>query len=91
MFTFQLGFLSVYLSDPLIEAFTSGASIHIITAQLGNLFGVTLVERPSYFSVPKVCELIEKKLKFESYKFYRDGSAYFQTFKIQMLQRSLFQ
>ena len=57
MFVLQLGFLSIYLSDPLIGAFTSAASIHIITAQLGNMFGFPLVEQAGLFSLPKVINL----------------------------------
>ncbi len=60
MFILQLGFLSIYLSEPLIEALTSGASIHIVTAQLGNLFGLTLTEGSGFFKVPKVSKLIRK-------------------------------
>lgn len=54
MFLFQLGFLSIYLSDPLIGALTSGASIHIIAAQFNNLFGISLVEKDGLFKLPKV-------------------------------------
>jgi MFS superfamily sulfate permease-like transporter len=54
MFVLQLGFLSIYLSDPLIGAFTSGAAIHIVTAQLGNMFGFHISEHSGIFRVPKV-------------------------------------
>lgn len=37
---FQLGSLSVFLSDTLISGFTTGAAVHVFTSQVKNLFGV---------------------------------------------------
>ncbi|XP_076469470.1 prestin-like isoform X2 [Babylonia areolata] len=36
----RLGFLTVYLSDPLISGFTTGASCHVFTSQIKHIFGL---------------------------------------------------
>ncbi|XP_059150453.1 prestin-like isoform X2 [Physella acuta] len=38
---FRLGFLTVYLSDPLISGFTTGAAIHVFTSQIKHIFGIS--------------------------------------------------
>ena len=38
---FRLGFITVYLSDPLISGFTTAAAVHVVTSQIKNIFGVT--------------------------------------------------
>ncbi|XP_071961597.1 prestin-like [Antedon mediterranea] len=43
---FQLGFISVYLSDPVVRGFTTGAAMHVFTSQFKHLFGIEL---ESYF------------------------------------------
>ncbi|XP_066997153.2 prestin [Anabrus simplex] len=42
---FQLGVLSVLLSDTLVSGFTTGASIQVLTTQVKNIFGVKLPRR----------------------------------------------
>ncbi|KAL4226525.1 hypothetical protein ACF0H5_014510 [Mactra antiquata] len=37
---FRLGFITVYLSDPLISGFTTGAACHVFTSQIKHIFGV---------------------------------------------------
>ncbi|CAL1539051.1 unnamed protein product [Lymnaea stagnalis] len=37
---FGLGFLTVYLSDPLISGFTTGAAVHVFTSQIKHIFGI---------------------------------------------------
>lgn len=37
----RLGFVTVYLSDPLISGFTTGAACHVFTSQIKHVFGVT--------------------------------------------------
>ncbi|XP_055881917.1 prestin-like isoform X4 [Biomphalaria glabrata] len=37
---FRLGFLTVYLSDPLISGFTTGAACHVFTSQIKHIFGI---------------------------------------------------
>ena len=36
----QLGFLTVYLTEPFISGFTTGAAIHVFTSQVPAMFGV---------------------------------------------------
>lgn len=36
----QLGFLTVYLTEPFISGFTSGAAIHVFSSQVPAMFGV---------------------------------------------------
>ncbi|KAL8599589.1 hypothetical protein ACOMHN_065198 [Nucella lapillus] len=38
----RLGFLTVYLSDPLISGFTTGAACHVFTSQIKHIFGVEI-------------------------------------------------
>ena len=40
MGVFRLGFITVYLSDPLISGFTTGAACHVFTSQITHVFGV---------------------------------------------------
>ena len=35
----RLGFLTVYLTEPFISGFTSGAAIHVLTSQIPSIFG----------------------------------------------------
>lgn len=35
----RLGFLTIYLSDPINKAFTCGAAMHIVSGQVGNILG----------------------------------------------------
>ncbi|KAI3378279.1 hypothetical protein SNEBB_000900 [Seison nebaliae] len=44
---FRLGFLSVYLSDPLVSGFLAGAGIFVTVSQFDNLLGLTNVPRMS--------------------------------------------
>lgn len=36
----QLGFVTTYLSDPLVSGFTTGAACHVFTSQITHVFGV---------------------------------------------------
>lgn len=38
----RLGFLTVYLSDPLISGFTTGAACHVFTSQVKHIFGISM-------------------------------------------------
>ncbi|RUS81144.1 hypothetical protein EGW08_011085 [Elysia chlorotica] len=38
--TLRLGFLTTFLSDPLISGFTTGAAIHVFSSQVKSAFGV---------------------------------------------------
>ena len=51
----KLGFVAVYLSDPIISGFTTGAAILVFTSQVKHLLGLTTVPRYSgAFAVVKV-------------------------------------
>ncbi|XP_072181553.1 prestin-like isoform X1 [Diadema setosum] len=39
---FRLGFVTVYLAQPLVRAFTTGAACHVITSQVPPLLGLNL-------------------------------------------------
>lgn len=36
---FHVGFVTKYLSDPIVAGFTTGAAIHIVVSQIGSLLG----------------------------------------------------
>jgi MFS superfamily sulfate permease-like transporter len=36
----QLGFLTVYLTEPFISGFTTGAAVHVFTSQIPSIFGL---------------------------------------------------
>ncbi|KAH9504783.1 hypothetical protein Btru_061948 [Bulinus truncatus] len=38
----RMGFLTTFLSDPLISGFTTGAAIHVFSSQIKSAFGVTV-------------------------------------------------
>ncbi|KAM4050753.1 sulfate anion transporter 1 [Anomaloglossus baeobatrachus] len=47
MAIFRLGFLSIYLSEPMLDGFATGASLTILTAQVKYLLGVKIPRAPS--------------------------------------------
>jgi MFS superfamily sulfate permease-like transporter len=54
MFIFQLGFITQYLSEPFINSFTAGASIHVFTSQMKFIFGIKL---PSFVGPLKIIKV----------------------------------
>lgn len=56
MFGLQLGFLSTYLSEPIVKAFTSAAAFHVTVSQLQSMLGLRLPRHTGTFSLFKVCE-----------------------------------
>ena len=36
----RLGFVTIYLSDPLTRGLTTGAAIHVATSQIKHVFGI---------------------------------------------------
>jgi hypothetical protein len=54
MFFLQLGFVTNYLAEPMVNGFLAGASLHVMTSQLKLLFGFKLVSYDGVFKVPKV-------------------------------------
>ncbi|XP_069043463.1 solute carrier family 26 member 10 isoform X2 [Lepisosteus oculatus] len=53
MFGLQLGFLSTYLSEPIVKAFTSGAAFHVTVSQLQSMLGLRLPRHTGPFSLFK--------------------------------------
>ena len=50
----QLGFLTVYLTEPFISGFTTGAAVHVFSSQIPSLFGVPSPRNLSIvFKLPK--------------------------------------
>lgn len=54
MFGLQLGFLSTYLSEPIVKAFTSAAAFHVTISQLQSMLGLRLPRHTGPFSLFKV-------------------------------------
>lgn len=54
MFGLQLGFLSTYLSEPIVKAFTSAAAFHVTVSQLQNMLGLRLPRHTGTFSLFRV-------------------------------------
>ncbi|XP_028654495.1 solute carrier family 26 member 10 [Erpetoichthys calabaricus] len=53
MFLLQLGFLSTYLSEPIVKAFTSAAAFHVTISQLQNMLGLRLPRHTGPFTIFK--------------------------------------
>ncbi|XP_042569216.1 solute carrier family 26 member 10-like [Cyprinus carpio] len=49
----QLGFLSTYLSEPIVKAFTSAAAFHVTVSQLQSMLGLRLPRYAGVFSLFK--------------------------------------
>ncbi|XP_029450781.1 solute carrier family 26 member 10 [Rhinatrema bivittatum] len=53
MFILQLGFLSTYLSEPIVKAFTNGAAFHVMISQIQSMLGLPLPRFTGYFTIFK--------------------------------------
>ncbi|KAL1020908.1 hypothetical protein UPYG_G00006260 [Umbra pygmaea] len=53
MFGLQLGFLSTYLSEPIVKAFTSAAAFHVTISQLQSMLGLRIPRHTGPFSLFK--------------------------------------
>jgi len=51
MYVFQFGFITSYLSEPLINSFTAGAAIHVFTSQMKFIFGVKVTGYVGVFKI----------------------------------------
>jgi MFS superfamily sulfate permease-like transporter len=54
----RLGAFSVLLSDVLVSAFTTGAAVHVLTAQLKSIFGLSV---PKETRFPRLLRVLRKK------------------------------
>ena len=51
----RLGFVALFLSDPLISGFTTGSAVLVVITQLKHIFGlVKMPQFQGYFSSVKV-------------------------------------
>lgn len=50
----RLGFVAVYLSDPLISGFTTGAAILVFTSQVKHILGLKIPRYSGFFATIKV-------------------------------------
>ncbi|KAK1801562.1 hypothetical protein P4O66_004615 [Electrophorus voltai] len=62
MFGLQLGFLSTYLSEPIIKAFTSAAAFHVTVSQLQSMLGLRLPRHMGAFSLFKTLASVMENL-----------------------------
>ncbi|KAM4611023.1 solute carrier family 26 member 10 [Polymixia lowei] len=62
MFGLQLGFLSTYLSEPIVKAFTSAAAFHVTISQLQSMLGLRLPRHTGTFSLFKTLALVIENL-----------------------------
>uniref|UniRef100_A0A4W4GU12 SLC26A/SulP transporter domain-containing protein n=1 Tax=Electrophorus electricus TaxID=8005 RepID=A0A4W4GU12_ELEEL len=62
MFGLQLGFLSTYLSEPIIKAFTSAAAFHVTVSQLQSMLGLRLPRYMGAFSLFKTLASVMENL-----------------------------
>ncbi|XP_068121249.1 solute carrier family 26 member 10-like [Hyperolius riggenbachi] len=53
MFVLQLGFLSTYLSEPIVKAFTNAAAFHVTISQIQNMMGLPLPRHTGHFVIFK--------------------------------------
>uniref|UniRef100_H9GTE3 SLC26A/SulP transporter domain-containing protein n=1 Tax=Anolis carolinensis TaxID=28377 RepID=H9GTE3_ANOCA len=62
MFTLRLGFLSTYLSEPVVKAFTSGAALHVVVSQLQSLLGLPLPRPDGCFAIFQILASVVEAL-----------------------------
>ncbi|KAI3356848.1 hypothetical protein L3Q82_003502 [Scortum barcoo] len=62
MFGLQLGFLSTYLSEPIVKAFTSAAAFHVTISQLQSMLGLRLPRHTGTFSLFKTLASVMENL-----------------------------
>ena len=53
---FNLGFITTYMSDPMIGGFTTGAAVHVGTSQVKYLFGLKIPRSDG------VCQIIRVRV-----------------------------
>lgn len=50
----QFGFISIFLSEPLVSGYTTGAAVHVFSSQLRHIFGnANIKAEPGLWRVPK--------------------------------------
>lgn len=51
---FRMGFVTTYMSDPMIGGFTTGAAVHVGTSQVKYALGLHIPRSDGVFQIPKV-------------------------------------
>ena len=52
---FQLGFITIFLSESLVSGYTTGAAVHVFTSQVKHIFGLNnMTSSQGLFNVPEV-------------------------------------
>ena len=57
----RLGFITTFLSEPLISGYTTAIAVHVITSLMRHVVGIpssAIRVDPGVFALPKVCTLI---------------------------------
>ncbi|KAK0155850.1 Solute carrier family 26 member 10 [Merluccius polli] len=62
MFVLRLGFLSTYLSEPIIKAFTNAAAVHVAASQLQSMLGLRLARHTGHFALFKTLASVMENL-----------------------------
>ncbi|CAL8275258.1 unnamed protein product [Boreogadus saida] len=62
MFVLRLGFLSTYLSEPIVKAFTSAAAFHVTVSQLQSMLGLRLTRHTGNFALFKTLASVMENL-----------------------------
>ncbi|XP_053400591.1 solute carrier family 26 member 6-like [Mercenaria mercenaria] len=58
MGVFRMGFITTYMSDPMIGGFTTGAAVHVGTSQVKYVFGLHIPRSDGIFQIIKTYALI---------------------------------
>ncbi|XP_060582816.1 prestin-like isoform X2 [Ruditapes philippinarum] len=58
MGVFRMGFITTYMSDPMIGGFTTGAAVHVGTSQVKYVFGLHIPRSDGLFQIIKTYALI---------------------------------
>ncbi|XP_015758030.1 PREDICTED: solute carrier family 26 member 6-like [Acropora digitifera] len=53
----NLGFVAVYLSDPIISGFTTGAAVLVFTSQIKHILGLNIPRYSGAFALIQVCKV----------------------------------
>jgi MFS superfamily sulfate permease-like transporter len=60
----RLGAFSVLLSDVLVSGFTTGSSIHVVTSQLKNVFGLAVPKENRFPKLLRVWAYSDNRLNY---------------------------
>lgn len=59
---FRMGFITTYMSDPMVGGFTTGAAVHVATSQVKYALGLKIPRSDGTFQIIKTYALIFKHL-----------------------------